>query len=410
MARRYRLYPSEEQDSVFRRHCGEARFVWNLALEQFNQWRPGRRSAPGSAERFRQLAEARQETWLGAGSSTVQQQALRDFDQALANWRRGSHRRPTWRRRGPEEGFCIRDVHVRKLSGKWAEVAVPKASRVRFRLSRPIPKEPGMARVTLDGAGRWHVSFPGPQTAVRRQSTGTAVGVDRGVATTLAGSDGTFLRAPRMGGRQERRLVRLQQRLCRQRKGSIRRRRTKAAIARVHQRQGDRLRDWTERQTTRLVRAHDVVAVEALEIRNMVRRPESRPDCRGGFAPNGARAKARLNRAIHRQGWGRWLRRLEEKAAAAGVQVVEVPAHHTSQTCRACGVIAAESRESQSTFRCITCGHVAHADRNAADNILARGLALLVPAHTPGPGACRPHAGARGSRQRGAARTTRGLR
>jgi putative transposase len=86
VSRRYRLYPSSEQEAVLRRHCGEAGFVWNLALEQFNQWRPGRSSPPGSQERFRQLAEARRETWLGEGSSAVQQQALRDFDQALRNW------------------------------------------------------------------------------------------------------------------------------------------------------------------------------------------------------------------------------------------------------------------------------------------------------------------------------------
>ena len=64
-------------------HCGHARFVWNLALEQANAWRPGRSSAPNSAQRFHQLAEARKDTWLGEGSSSVQQQALRDFDQAL---------------------------------------------------------------------------------------------------------------------------------------------------------------------------------------------------------------------------------------------------------------------------------------------------------------------------------------
>ncbi len=66
------------------RHCGDARFVWNLALEQANCYRAGRPS-PGAAERSRQLAEARAGTWLGDGSSSVQQQALRDFDQAMRN-------------------------------------------------------------------------------------------------------------------------------------------------------------------------------------------------------------------------------------------------------------------------------------------------------------------------------------
>jgi putative transposase len=93
MAHRYRLAPTPDQLSMLARHCADARYVWNLALEQANYYRPGR-PMPSSAERYRQLAEARRETWLGTGSSSVHKQALRDFDQALGNWWAGTHRRP----------------------------------------------------------------------------------------------------------------------------------------------------------------------------------------------------------------------------------------------------------------------------------------------------------------------------
>ena len=182
------------QTAVLERHCADARFVWNLALEQLNLRLPGRR--PGSAERFRQLADARQGTWLGEGSSSVQQQALRDFDRAVANWRAGSHRRPRWRRRGLDDGFCVRDVHVQVLSRRWAQITVPKCGPVRFRLSRPLPDEYGMARVTRDRAGRWHVSLTAPQPVVQRERTGRAVGVDLGVAATVATSNGELLHCP----------------------------------------------------------------------------------------------------------------------------------------------------------------------------------------------------------------------
>jgi putative transposase len=85
MANRYRLTPTPGQEAALREHCAHARFVWNLAVEQQSWWRPGRGSAPGAAVRMRQLAEARAaEPWLRAGSSSVQQQALRDFDKAMA--------------------------------------------------------------------------------------------------------------------------------------------------------------------------------------------------------------------------------------------------------------------------------------------------------------------------------------
>jgi putative transposase len=94
VAHRYRLVPTSAQAVVLARHCADARYVWNLALEQANFWRAGRGPTPGPAVRQRQLAEARRGSWLGAGSSSVQQQALRDFDRALANWWAGTHRRP----------------------------------------------------------------------------------------------------------------------------------------------------------------------------------------------------------------------------------------------------------------------------------------------------------------------------
>ena len=82
---RYRLLPSPAQEAVLRDHCAHARFVWNLAVEQHRHWRPGRASAPGYLEQCRQLTAARAEhPWLAAGSQMVQQQALRDFAQAMA--------------------------------------------------------------------------------------------------------------------------------------------------------------------------------------------------------------------------------------------------------------------------------------------------------------------------------------
>jgi transposase len=392
MAHRYRLYPTAEQAGLMLdRHCADARFVWNLAVEQFN-WG---RSAPGPAQRMKQLAEARQEFgWLGEGSSSVQQQALRDFDRAVAGFFAGTHRRPTWRRKHVREGFCVRDTKVRALSRKWAEVQVPKLGFVRFRLSRPLPAgKLGMARITCDKGGRWHVAFPAPQPGVPGVGrAGRAVGVDRGVATTLATSDGGMLRAPVMRRRERQRLVRLQRRLARCRKGSRRCDATRAAIARIHQRVADRRRDWVEKTTTDLAARYEVIAVEALPVRNMVHRPKAKPapDNNGAFLPNGAAAKAGLNRSIYANCWGLIAQRLTHKTCASGTSMVVVDASYSSQQCRKCGHTSSENRKSQAEFRCVRCGHTDHADRNAARNILARAHAL---APTPGPGATPVDAG-----------------
>ena len=138
---RYRLLPSSEQEVVLRDHCSHARFVWNLAVEQKSHWRPGRKSSPGYLEQCRQLTEIRAEYgWLRAGSQTVQQQALRDFDQAMRRFFSGTHGKPLWRKAGRNEGFRIvgRGVQwdARRVSRHVGEVWVPKAGWVRFRWSR----------------------------------------------------------------------------------------------------------------------------------------------------------------------------------------------------------------------------------------------------------------------------------
>src|SRR5216683_5494958 len=160
----------------------------NLAVEQQSWWWPGRGSAPGSAARMRQLTEARAaEPWLAAGSSSVQQQALRDFSHAMAAFFDPPNPagKPSYRSKRGTQGFVIRDVTARRLNRNHAEVFVPKCGYVRFRLSRDLPADPGMARVTCDRSGRWHVAFGGPQPAVGRQPTGAVAGIDRGVRTAL---------------------------------------------------------------------------------------------------------------------------------------------------------------------------------------------------------------------------------
>ena len=96
---RFRIYPTPTQQAALLEQCGHARYVWNLALEQWSMWIRDRGPTPGYVEQARQLTRARAAfEWLRTGSQTIQQQALRDFDEAVKNFYAGTHRRPTWRR------------------------------------------------------------------------------------------------------------------------------------------------------------------------------------------------------------------------------------------------------------------------------------------------------------------------
>ncbi|MEU0517708.1 transposase [Streptosporangium sp. NPDC006007] len=154
---RFRLRPTPAQEAALAGHCGHARYVWNLAVEQHAHWKPGRKGAPGFAEQCRQLTEARAEFgWLRGGSIIVQQQALKDFAQAMANFFGGTHRRPAFRKRGRGEGFrvvAVKPGDVRRLSRHVGEVRVPKVGWVRFRWSRAKVKA-AIARLKAREADR----------------------------------------------------------------------------------------------------------------------------------------------------------------------------------------------------------------------------------------------------------------
>jgi putative transposase len=349
-------------------HCRHARFVWNLAVEQQRHWQPGRQ-APGYNEQCAQLTAARAEYgWLAAGSQTVQQQALRDFAQAMRNFFHGTHRRPTWRKAGKHEGFRqvgVRPSHIKRLNRRYGQVWIPKVGWVKFRWTRTVAGTLKSYRVTLDRSGRWHIAFAAIPEPVPGPGDGSVVGVDRGVAVSVALSSGELRRVPGLRTGETKRLRRLQQRLARARRGSQRRARAKLAVAKLRAQEADRRRDWVEKTTTEVARRFDTICVEDLKVRSMTRSARGTRDCPGSHVAQ----KRGLNREISRHGWGLLVARLQHKAQG---RLEFVPAAYTSQRCSHCGHIAPENRKSQAVFRCVACSvGPCNADVNAARNIAA---------------------------------------
>lgn len=381
---RFRLYPTPAQEAILREHCAHARFVWNLGNEQRLMYWQRQRLAPRYAEQCRQLTEARKaEPWLAAGSVNVQQQALRDLDQAWRNFFAGTHRRPTWRKALRNEGFRITDTcRFLRLNRRWGQVKVPKVGWVRFRWTRAVPESKSY-RVTLERAGRWHVAFAAIPRPIPGPGTGDVVGIDRGVAVTLALSTGEMFGAP-----APRDTARLHRRMSRAKRGSKRRQRARLRLARAWVRDTDRRKDWAEKASTDIARRFDVIRIEDLRIGNMTRSARGTVEAPG----RRVRQKAGLNRAILAQGWGLFARRLEQKAPG---RVRRVHPAFTSQRCSACGHVAAESRKSQALFACVACKFACNADVNAAINIAA-GHAVTARGGSglPGPVNREPLAGA----------------
>ncbi len=157
---------------------------------------------------------------------------------------------------------------------------------------------------------------------------------------------------------------RLQRRMSKRRKGSKRREKAKNQVARVRRKIANRRHNWHHHASKELAAKAGTVVVEKLNVKGMTRTAKGTVEDPGTNVPQ----KAGLNRVILNTGWTALQGMLEYKAAS----VVSVPAPYTSRTCHECGAVETANRRTRDDFICVACGHAAHADTNAAKNILEK--------------------------------------
>ncbi|MER7874597.1 transposase [Streptomyces solisilvae] len=258
---------------------------------------------------------------------------------------------------------------------------------VRVHQHRPVRGRVKTISVKREG-NRWYAVLSCDDVpAEPLPATGAVVGIDMGITHFLTTSDGAHVAGPRFLDQAADELAEAQRHLATFPKRT--RRRTKAhraaarRVAKLYARIRRRRLDHAHKTALTLVRDHDVIAHEKLNTARMTRAPKPKPDpdAPGTFLPNGAAAKAGLNRSILDAGWAQFLTILANKAESAGRLVVAVDARNTSRTCPpslgGCGHIAKENRVTQAKFECTACGFTAHADHVGATNVLDRaGLVL----------------------------------
>lgn len=359
---RFRLYPSKEQEKTLRQFAGVTRLVYNLALEQRRDfWRQYRAATGGSlnfASQGLQLTELRRQVdWIGAAPSGALQQALRDLDRAFAGFFSGRTSYPTPRRKGSNDSFRIQahDTGVRTHNGRWGEVRIPNLGWIKFRSTRAIAGRFLSITVRRDALG-WHVVFACEIEHEAPANDNPAIGIDRGIAISLALSNGETFRLPDLAAVEKRRR-RAQRQLARCQRGSKRRRKRVARVARLSARAARIRAAWQHSVSCSIAERFGLVVFEDLKIPNMT---------------TAGRGKRGLNRSIMEQGWGALAFKLAYKLEERGGALVKVNPAYTSQECSACGTIDKASRESQASFACHHCGFTANADHNAAINILRR--------------------------------------
>jgi len=407
-----RLYPSASQKAVLEAQGHVARAVWNLLHERYTCREGGIAKRPSIAEMDRQLRSARVEPlpgweWLGDLPAQAMQQILKHYLRSWDRYFKGVARPPRFKRRRfnmAVDAPQAAKLNIKRLNNRWGLVQVALVGRMRFRWTRSLPgisqNCPGRitgARLVRDPLG-WHICFriQEPAPAVT-PIPGPPIGIDRGVVNTLALSDGRgFAMPPLLSSGERRRMLGLERKAARQQLAnrpspgkpkppmSRRRRQTAAQIAELRAREVRRRNDWLHKRTTDLAKSHRLIVLEDLRVANMTRSTHGtvqRPS-------QNVRTKAKLNRSILGMAWGRAERMLAYKCPEFGGTLVKVDPRNSSIECARCGHVAKGNRVSQAASHCLTCGHAANADTNAAQVVLQRGLTAPKRCHPGVRGDC----------------------
>lgn len=344
---RYRLNPNKSQASVLSEMLGDFCELYNAALEhRINAYR--RSISVKCNEQIVALPEIRRDLpHQGRWSATAQQQVLRKLDKAynafFGRVKRGATAGfPRFRARDRYHAadFRVGDGLTIRKSGKLAFVGVP--GEIKARWHRDMPSKPKSCILSRN-AGKWYIIFH-VEVAPVEQSSSDSIGIDVGLTSLVALSNGETVGRPNFTKRAERKLRRLQRALARCKQGSNVRRKRKAAVASHHAHIAHARRDFLHKKSCAIVNRFGRIAVEKLNIKGL--------------------ARGMLAKSVHDASWGQFVSMVRYKAESAGCEMIEVDARGTSQTCPECGAVAKKTL-AERMHRC-DCGYALDRDVAAA--------------------------------------------
>ena len=360
-AYKYRFYPTPEQEALLTQTFGCVRKVYNLILEWRSlafQERQEKINYAKASARLTELKKLPEYAYLNEVSSVPLQQCLRHQQTAYKNFWEGRAKYPTFKKKNRRQSAELTQRAFRYREGKL--FIAKSRDPLDIRWSRALPKAPTTVTITKDSAGRYFVSCLCEFTPTLLSVTPNTVGIDLGIKDLFVTDRGEKTGNPRHASKYAAQLARDQRRLARKAFGSKNRAKAKHKVARIHAKISDCRMDNLHQLSRRLINESQVVCVESLKVKNMIRNPM-------------------LSKHIADVGWGDFLRMLEYKADWAGRSFVAVdPFFPSSKRCSCCGTINDALKLGEREWICPSCSTLLDRDINAARNIKAAGLAVLA--------------------------------
>lgn len=368
---RFRLYPTARQKELMAKTFGCCRFVYNYYLSKRIDSYKNTGKGLSYVDCSKDMTMLKKSLpWISEVDATALQSSLKNLDAAYQNFFRGI-------RNGQKVGFPqFKAKHFSEQSFKSKNnngsiavagnfIKLPKLGYVPCRVSKKVRGIILSATVRKTSSGKYFVSICCKDVDIQHlPSTGAMIGIDLGLKNLVITSDGETYDNPKTYCKNQKKLARLQRQLSRKTKGSANREKAKLKVARLHEKIANQRNDAIHKMTTQLVRGNDVICIEDLAVKDMVR-------------------NRHLSKSIMDAAWGEIRRQLTYKCNWYGRKLVVIDRFYpSSQTCSHCGYQNSKTKNLGVRFWvCPNCGTEHDRDVNAANMILQEGLRVLgVPA------------------------------
>lgn len=367
---KFRIYPTAVQVEQIEKTFGCARFVFNHYLAKRIEIYGVEKSTLNYYACCKDLTGLKTELpWLKEVDSTALQYALKDLDTAYLNFFRRV-------KQGGALGFPnfkSKKVLNRSYKSKRVganikvlddSVQLPKLGFVECCVSRPVEGRILSATVSQTPSGKYFISICCTDVDVKPiKKTGENIGIDLGIKDFAITSDGQKFENHKYMAKSQKKIAKLQRELSRKTKDGANWEKARIKLARAHEKVVNQRSDYLHKLSTKLIRENDIVCVENLHVKNMVRNHN-------------------LARSISDASWSEFVRQLEYKSSWYGRTLVKVGTFFaSSQTCGICGAKNSATKNlSVRKWVCLECGAMHDRDVNAANNILVEGMRILTDA------------------------------